>query len=1136
MKSMMRKTTLREIKQTFGRFFAIFAIIALGVGFFSGVRITTPAMVHTVDTFLQENQFYDYRLISTLGWEEEDVESFLNRDDVRYAEGAYTADILYINEDADELVLKTHSMPDNINGIELVKGHFPENDNECVVDSVMNGRPEIGEHIYVAETNEEDTLDTIKYRELTVTGWADSSYYVNFERGTTSIGTGTVDGFVYVPKGFFDSDIYTEIFVRFDEDYEIYSKAYKNYMSDKKETWETYVEQQADNRYDRVIADAEEKIADGENELADKREEGQEELDDAKIKLEDGKTELEDSEKKLADAKNDLDDAKREIDDNSSKLADAKKELADAKKKLDKVKKQLDNAKSTLVQSKKQLDDMDKQLSSGEDQIKQGQEKIDAAYKELENNDKELTAQETALAAKEAEYKAQLEQIGDMFDMLSAEQQEALNSAGREIEAGKNALKEARAKLEAGRGELTANQAALDTQKYTLSEGRKEYQKGLIQYEEGVKDYEKGVVQYESGKADYENGLEEYKDGKSKLEDGEKKYRDGLAEYNKGLSEYSDGVSDYEDGLNDYEDGVKEFNEKIADAEGKIADAKKELDDVEEPDTYLLERNTNIGYACFENDSEIVAQVAKVFPVFFVLVAALVCITTMGRMVEEQRTQIGVYKALGYSEGTIMGKFMFYSGSAALLGCVVGYCGGIILFPKVIWTTYRMMYHALPMNYIIDWKLAGLSLAAALICSIGTTWITCHYELSETAAGLMRPKAPKAGKRVFLEYVPGIWNHLKFLHKVSIRNIFRYKGRFFMMIVGIGGCTALLVTGFGIRDSIADFAYMQYDEIQTADASMTYKTEDDNVIPESLRGILDDVSQEYLLLNESSWDILAGDAVKEISLVVPENYDTIDHYMHFRTPDGEPLSVPGKDEVYICEGIAERYEISTGDEVTLRDSDMREIRVKVTGIFENHVYNYVFIAPETMEEQLSERLEYNTAYINFQEGADIYLQSAGIAKDSHMTSVSVFADVKERMAKMMSSLNYIVLVVIASAAGLAFIVLYNLTNINITERIREIATIKVLGFFRNETSAYVFRENLVLTMFGVIIGLFLGILLHRYVMAQIVVDMVCFRTQILPISFVYSTVLTFVFTFVVNMFMEAKLEKINMAESLKSVE
>ena len=1128
MKSMLKKTTLREIKGTFGRFFAIFAIIALGVGFFSGVRITTPAMIHTVDSFLQDNQFFDYRLISTLGWEEEDVDVFKDREDVRYAEGAYTIDALYTNEAGEEIVLKTHSITDNINGVELVKGRMPQKNNECVVDAVMNGLPEIGEHLMVEDTNEEDTLDMIKLRDLTVVGWVDSSYYINFERGTTSIGTGTVDGFVYVPKDFFDSDIYTELFVRFDEDYEIYSKDYKNYMKAKKKDWETFVELQAEDRYERIIADANDEIADGEKELADKKKEGEEELSDAKKKLSDGKAELSDAEQELSDARSELYTAKNTIDDNKEKLNDAEKQLAKAKKELTKAKKELDKGKKQLDASKKQLD-------AGEAQITAGQAELDKGKATIDANDAALTLQEQEFTKKEAEYNAQMEQVVDMWDMLPAAQQAALTQAKKELDAGREALKTARTQIEAAKTELAANQAALNAEKKTLAAGKKEYNKGLAKYKEGVKKYEKG-------KKEYEKGLKEYKSGKEQLSDGEKKYFEGLSEFQKGMAEYQDGLAEYEDGLAEYEDGVKEFDEKIADAEHEIADARKELSDIDKPDTYLLERNTNIGYACFENDSAIVAQVARVFPVFFVLVAALVCITTMGRMVEEQRTQIGVFKALGYSESAIMGKFMFYSGSAAILGCIVGYCGGIILFPKVIWTTYKLMYHALPISYVVDWKLALLSLIAALLCSIGTTWLTCHYELSETAAGLMRPKAPKAGKRVLLEYVPAIWNHLKFLHKVSIRNIFRYKGRFFMMIVGIGDCTALLLTGFGIKDSIADFATMQYEEILTADASMTYKNESgrqenkQDILPGSLSDKMDDVCAEYLLLHEASWDLLAGDKVKEVSLVVPESADTIDHYIHFHTTDGTRLEFPRSGEALICESLAKRYEIQVGDEVTLRDEDMRQMNVKVTGVFENHVYNYVFISPETMEKQLDEPVEYNAAYINFDDNADIYKQSAEIAKDENVTSVSLFADVKERMAKMMSSLNYIVLVVIISAAGLAFIVLYNLTNINITERLREIATIKVLGFFRNEAASYVFRENIALTFFGVIIGLGLGVLLHRYVMAQIVVDMVCFRVQILPVSFLYSTVLTFIFTLMVNGVMELKIEKINMAESLKSVE
>ena len=837
MKSMMKRTTLIEIKESFGRFFAIFAIIALGVGFFSGVRITTPAMVKTIDDFLKDKQLFDYRLISTLGWEDTDVEEFQALPDVRYVEGSYSYDVLYTDSDDNEFVLKTHTLLEHINGLALTEGRMPTASDECIVDADIKNPPELGSNIYISEANEEATLDVLAHREFTVVGYANSSYYINFERGSTSIGNGSVSGFVYITPDAFDSDIYTEIFVRFNQDYKIYSDDYKSYMKQHKDTWETAIEEIANKRYERIYDDA------------------MSEINDAKYKLEDAK-----------------------------------------------------------------------------------------------------------------------------------------------------------------------------------------------------------------------------------------------------------------------------------------AEGEQELSELEHPDTYLLERNTNIGYACFESDSEIVAQVARIFPIFFILVAALVCMTTMSRMVEEQRTQIGTFKALGYSEGAIMGKFMFYSGSAAILGCIFGYIVGTILFPQVIWFTYQLMYFTLPMKYLFDVKLAIIAIAVALICSIGTTWFSCRVELSETAAGLMRPKAPKAGKRVLLEYIPFIWKRLKFLHKVSIRNIFRYKRRLFMMVLGISGCTALLMTGFGLNDSVADFAEMQYEEILIADASIVYNNGDVNTLPASLQNTLDELTTYYLLLHEASWDLVTDDVVKSIDLVVPENFDTIDLYMNFHKVDGEALDYPKSDEAYISNSISERYGVKLGDTITLRDDNMRELHITVSGIFENHVYNYVYLSPETMEKQLNELLDYNAAYINIPDNADIYSISAKLMQDENVTTVTLFNELKNRLSKMMNSLNYVVLLVILSAAGLAFIVIYNLTNINITERIREIATIKVLGFFKNETSSYVFRENIVLTALGIAVGLILGVLLHRFVMAQIVVDMVSFRVHIKPISFVYSIVLTFIFNFLVNAVMNVKLDKINMAESLKSIE
>ena len=822
MRSVMKKAAVREIRRSFGRYFAILAIIALGVGFFSGVRITTPAMVNTIGGFLDDHQLYDYRLISSAGWSEEDARELSAMEDVRAAESSYSLDVIYNYKGGKENVLKTYSVTSELNTLEIVSGRMPQSPDECVIDAEMHNVPPLGSSITLSQGNDEDTINSLNSKSYKVVGTVYSPLFINFERGTTSIGNGEVKGFVYMLPGAFNMSRFSEIYVRFDHDYEIYSDEYKDFMKKHLDIWEKYTASQA--------------------------------------------------------------------------------------------------------------------------------EKSSAALAE-----------------------------------------------------------------------------------------------------------EMGVPQMQT------------------------------------------------------------------------------------PSAFVLDRNYNIGYSCFESDSEIVKQVARVFPLFFILVAALVCMTTMSRMIEEQRTQIGVFKAIGYSDRAIMGRYLFYSGSAAMIGCIIGYTVGVFLFPGVIWMTYQLMYIDIPVRFVFDPLFAAGAAGVSLLCSLGVTWFSCRHELSETSASLMRPKSPKAGKRVLLERLPFIWNHMKFLHKVSVRNIFRYKKRFFMMILGISGCTALLFTGFGLRDSISNFADVQYGNIITADAQMTFNPDDDGEIPDNVTLELDKKTGGYVFINSSSWDLLYDDKVKSVTLVVPEDFEKMQQFMHFRDMDGNDIDSPNVNEAIVSNSIQERYGADIGDTITLRDGDLHEIKVKVTGVFENHVYNYIFIAPETMESQLSDNPEttesqftvvYNGAYVASKDGSDLN----SLIKTPGVTSVILFKDIKTRMANMMCSLNYIVLLIILSAAGLAFVVIYNLTNINITERLREIATIKVLGFFRREISAYVLRENLALTAMGTAIGLGLGVLLHKFVMAQIVVDMVSFRTEIASMSFVISAVLTFIFNFIVNIFMEIKLEKINMAESLKSVD
>ena len=652
--------------------------------------------------------------------------------------------------------------------------------------------------------------------------------------------------------------------------------------------------------------------------------------------------------------------------------------------------------------------------------------------------------------------------------------------------------------------------------------------------------YETGLnlkeAQVKGKKAQVEAGLAQANMGSRQLEAAENKIAREEKKLEDAEKELEDAEKELADGWEEYEENRQKLADETADARKELEDAREKLADLKEPETYVLGRDKNIGYACFESDSDIVEGISNVFPIFFFLVAALVCITTMTRMVEEQRTQIGILKALGYSEGTIMGKYLFYSGSAAVLGCGIGFLLGSYIFPVVIWSAYRIMYRLGDIRIILDWKLGLISLIVSILCSMGTTIATCRYELTSVAAELMRPKAPKSGKRIILERIPFLWNRMKFLRKVSARNIFRYKQRFYMMVFGIGGCTALLLTGFGIKDSIKSITYNQFDEIQINDMSVVFNDPWYEMDNSDFEEIMAENAERYTLVFEESTDLTKGDKSKSLTLVIPEKAEDISSFLNLHTTRDVPIAFPGKGEVVLTEKLADKCGAGIGDMVTLQDDDMNTLELKVSGISENYVYNYAYISPETWMEQIGSAPEYKSAYINVKEEKDVHSVSAAVMNCDGVASVTVNADMKVRFSSMMKSLDYVVLLIIGCAGSLAFIVLYNLTNINITERLREIATIKVLGFYRRETASYVFRENLVLTGIGAGVGLIMGRYLHRFVMYNIDIDMIAFDVHIAPLSVLYSIVLTFVFAGIVDWAMNKKLDGINMAESMKSVE
>lgn len=990
MSSGMIKTTIREIKASFGRYLAILAIVMLGVGLFAGLKITKPAMITTENAYLREQNFFDFRLLSTIGFTDDDVEKLSQMDEAADVEGTISLDALCMIKEGNEAVYKIHAVPDKINKVVLTAGRMPQAADECVLDSTQYTEEVIGSAFTVTDSNDEDTLEMFQNRTYTIVGLVQSPYYMNFERGTTSIGEGRIAAYAYVPKESFDSEYLTEVFLTLKEKYDVYTDEYEDYIDAVQDRVEEKTKEVVTQRYQSLIDEAQEKIDDAQTELDDKSAEAEEELDKAW---------------------QDILDGEEEITEHEQEIEDGKEQIAETR--------------GTLREQKSELDKQEAQLN-------------------------EMEAAMTA--------------------MVSAGQ---FAEGGMQAQMGMQQIAEGKEQIQAGREQIAAAEVELATKEAELLEGEDEL---------------------EQAKTDLAEGREEYEDAKA------------------------------------------EFEEEIADAQKKIDDAREELADIEEPDDYVLTRETNIGYACFDNDANIVEAVSNVFPVFFFLVAALICMTTMNRMVEEQRTQIGVLKALGYSNAAIMAKFMFYAGSAATIGALTGLAGGTWLFPKTIWEGYRIMYTMGELTYLFNGWLALLSVLAAILCSVGAAFFSCRYELYSVPANLIRPKAPKNGKRIFLEKITFIWKRLKFLHKVSVRNLVRYKKRFFMMILGISGCTALLVAGFGIRDSVANVADQQYDEVQIYDIGVTFDTplteSDMEMMTEQTAGVLAQTAYRY----EESADIDFKGKTQSVYMVIPENVEEITDFINLHTKQGEAIPYPTVGEAVITAKVAENMGIRAGDEILLRDNDMNVIRVRISALCENFVYNYIYLNKETYREQIGAEPEYKSAYAIVTEDTDLHAAAAFVSDIGDVLSVSVTQDMRDRISTMMQSMDYIVALIILCAGCLAFIVLYNLTNINITERIREIATIKVLGFYARETADYVFRENLMLTGLGAVVGLLLGKLLHWFIMYNINIDMISFKTYISPLSYGLSLLLTYVFAVFVNGIMFFKLEKINMAESLKSIE
>ena len=1068
----MRKNLRQSIRSSFGRYVAIISIIALGAALFSGLLMTKIDMVATGQDFVDKQNMFDIRLINSYGWAQQQLDRAEKLDGIVDAEGVVYQDYI-VNRDGENKVYRFYSIPEKINLLSLRGGRMPEKPNECVIDGFKVKDSILGTTIRISDSNDADALENIRYREFTVVGYVASPLYMDMNRGTTSVGTGSLDNIVFLPKEAMDVDYYTEIHLTLPGEHKIYSDAYNDVLDDAVKALESKTEFLSKQRFSAMKREAEQEYSDGLREYED----GLQELADAK----------EEFQQELADGYQELVDGQQEINDNRKKLGEAEVQLY-----------------NTGVDLEKKL----AQVASGLEQ--------------LEANRPSEAQRESLNQAKEALEGATGKSLSELSGLIA--QAEALQSkiASLETELSDPGTSEDRkAEINAMLPEMKTQSAALTpllaykAQVATVSEGLS----GIAQFDASEAQLKAAQKQILSGQEEVKKKITEVYDNYKKLDDAQQEIDDGWVEYYDGKAEGEQEIADAE--------------QELADAKIELADARQEIDDLKSPQSFVMNRNSNIGYNSLDSSSDIVAGVSRVFPVFFLLVASLVCITTMTRMIEEERTQIGTLKALGYSNGAIISKYMIYAGSGAVLGCGLGLVIGSTFFPILLWTVYKIMLHIQPHVVLtIDWPLCIAVVAVYTGVMLFVTWYCCRRTLREEPAELIRPKAPELGKKILLERLP-IWKHISFLNKVTIRNIFRYRQRLAMMLVGIGGCTALLVTGFGLRDSIVNVVDYQFRDVSPYDLQVYFQKEPTQEEYQKFCEEIQNLSDGVLLYHQSSVEISAENQTREIYMITAE--DGIESFQYFRR-NGEELPLPGEDEVLLSIGVAEAMGIQEGDTVRITNADLQAMELRVSGIYENYVYNYAVVAPKTIENQWGQAPERLMAYVNISEGQDSHLVTAQIMNLDSVMNVSVSEDVAEMVKVMMQAMDLLNLVIVTCAGLLAIIVIYNLTNINIKERIREIATIKVLGFNASETAAYVVKENVILTRAGPVVGLFLGNLLLAFVMSQVKIDMVWFKAVVLPPSYLWSVLLTFLSSCAVNFIFYFKLDKINMAEALKSVE
>ena len=1025
----IKKDFRREIKKSISRFISILLIVVLGVAFYSGIRSSSPAMQMTADAVYDKENFMDIRVVGTLGLTQNDLNAIKEIEGVELVEGAYTTDFLCL-ANSSEIVTKVLAMPDTINDVKVSEGRYPERYNECVVsrEFLEESGFAIGDYVTLLTGTDDSVFDTLASETYQIVGIGSTSYFLNGDMGTSTIGDGIVDGYIVIPQEAYVTDIYTSIHITVAgaKELDSYSKEYKELVEDVIEKIELIADRRCDIRYSEVRSQSNEMLEDAKNDYLEAEVTARNELAEAE-------QELLENEKKYEEENAILEENLALVQNAEANLPLYRQQVADGERELNKAKQDLAELEAEVKKAEEDYEAFVNDPTKTQEQIK--------------------NAQDTLLLVK-GSY--------EFYAKTVAAKEEEFNQAKNDLADLEYAV--------ANKNELIA-------------------------------------------------GSEELKKAKEELERGREKY----------------------------EIAKQDAEAELADAEKKLADAERKINSMEIPVWYVLNRDAVESYMSYKNDTQSIGAIGTVFPIIFFLVAALVALTTMTRMVEEQRVQIGTLKALGYSKFTIIGKYILYAGLATVIGSVIGIFLGEFTIPYFIVSAYKTSYYNLGDTVVtLNVVHALVASLAAIICTIGATFFACYKELRAVPAELMRPEAPKAGKRIFLENIDAIWERLNFGQKAAMRNLFRYKKRFFMTLFGVGGCMALLLVGLGIRDSVSAMANNQYGEVFKYDGVVSV---DSTLTRAQRRAMLSDVSDisditDYIQVNRTMVYATGKGSSKlndekNAYLIIPRDIDKFEEYISIRERGSNDDVLELSDEgVIITEKYAKLLDVSAGDSIYVRlsESDAYPKEIKVAGITENYIFNYIYMTPKFYQSLYNVQGETNVLLIKMEEAANTEDISSRLLKIAGVNSVTMNADELSELNTVINSLYFIVILMVVAAAILAFVVLYNLNNINISERHRELATLKLLGFYDKELSAYVYRENVVLTILGTILGIFLGIGLHQFVMITVETDVYMFGRELQPLSIVIGAVLTIIFALATNLIMYFRLKKIDMIESLKSVE